>query len=556
MSDTGVSGGKTLLAKQASEIIESETTALDLVSKLDVDIYRHDDRHKDTPSKPFVPTFRAILAKRLEDWGDRELRERLTSDDSIAAELGFNPDDIPDRSTFYRADKHRFEELDTVLKTSVRQIETIAAERGSPIGANLVPEDSEGSSERTLRRLLRRKTREVIDEMRDVVFPALNIPRPDEPIYEEDELLMVETLTSLLHSAANDGADIFSDKCDPEAKLSEEDPFHLDGPTGETLLTAIKELVPVLITKMVNRAALRCLSRAKPYIEFERPVKIACDHTYVGFYGELEGMERLTKAPDDKKYEDCHEFATASIVGDNVSFLVAMYPVGDPDHHEPDAYPGKDRSYRQGHIMRELLDQATEAVSVRKLVADRAFYAADVFAACEEHNIKYTIPVPEGERAASVVEKAGDQVYVRENYGVSGPVKGGVTNTRVETNIVVLPPDDDYDSKQPFATNSEVSDEISLDRRETRRKIKRYTDRGGIETSYEKIKDFAAWTTSREYVVRLFHFGFATLLYNMWLLVDLMVQSAIDLEFRAKPRITADRFRKAFEREINRILRG
>jgi len=42
--------------------------------------------------------------------------------------------------------------------------------------------------------------------------------------------------------------------------------------------------------------------------------------------------------------------------------------------------------------------------------------------------------------------------------------------------------------------------------------------------------------------VRLFHFGFAVLLYNMWLLVDFLIQAAIYDEVRYKPRVTAGRF--------------
>jgi IS4 transposase len=72
--------------------------------------------------------------------------------------------------------------------------------------------------------------------------------------------------------------------------------------------------------------------------------------------------------------------------------------------------------------------------------------------------------------------------------------------------------------------------------------IDRYSRRWGIENSYKTIKDFLAWTTSKDYTVRLFYFGFAVLLYNMWLLVDLLVQLSFDIEHWYKPRVTAKRF--------------
>lgn len=49
-------------------------------------------------------------------------------------------------------------------------------------------------------------------------------------------------------------------------------------------------------------------------------------------------------------------------------------------------------------------------------------------------------------------------------------------------------------------------------------------------------------TTSRAFVVRLFYFGFAVLLYNMWLLVDLLAQISLDIEHRHDPRVTSKRF--------------
>ena len=57
-------------------------------------------------------------------------------------------------------------------------------------------------------------------------------------------------------------------------------------PSGETLLTAIKDLEPDEITEMINRGAARVLTRAKPHVEFERPVMIAIDMTYIAYYSE------------------------------------------------------------------------------------------------------------------------------------------------------------------------------------------------------------------------------------------------------------------------------
>jgi hypothetical protein len=56
-------------------------------------------------------------------------------------------------------------------------------------------------------------------------------------------------------------------------------------------------------------------------------------------------------------------------------------------------------------------------------------------------------------------------VTVKRSHTVYGPVKHGVINSSAETTLVGLPPDEDYDHVQAFATNLDVDDEIGLDRR-------------------------------------------------------------------------------------------
>lgn len=356
-------------------------------------------------------------------------------------------------------------------------------------------------------------------------------------------------------TAANGGAETYDDYVNPEPDL--DDPFFEDGPSGETLLEAIKDLDLEEITEMVNRAAARVLTRAKPHIEFERSAMIAIDMTYVAYYGQREELVWVQGAPEDKSYDWCHKFATASIVGDNVLFTIALLPIGDADDHDPDAYRDEDKSYRAGGVVRQLVDIVEERanLNVYRVFADREFHAADVVDALEQRGLFYVIPARRDARIKRAIARMDEEVTVNDNYGIYGPVKGGAWTTRAETTLVVLPPDEDHDHYQPFLTNLAVNDEIGLDRRQTRQRIDRYSRRGGIETAYGGIKDFAPWTTSKEYAVRLFHFGFAMLLYDMWLLVDLLVQLSLNVvDFRTKPRVIAPRFRGFLRRRLVALL--
>ena len=116
-----------------------------------------------------------------------------------------------------------------------------------------------------------------------------------------------------------------------------------------------------------------------------------------------------------------------------------------------------------------------------------------------------------------------EQIYVQEDYAIYGQHK--VSNTRVTTNLVLMPPDEDTDAvsgPQPFVANLSVDDELRIDRRDTARKINRYSNRATIGNSYSSIKQCAVWTTSKAFEVRWFHFAFAFVIYNLRLLVDFL----------------------------------
>ena len=284
---------------------------------------------------------------------------------------------------------------------------------------------------------------------------------------------------------------------------------------------------------------------------------IAIDITYIAYYGERDELVRVQGVPEDKSYDWCHMVATASIVGDNVLFTAAMLPIGDADDHDPKDYRGKEKSYRAGGVVRQLVDIVEDRanLSVYRVFADMEFHAADVVDALEQRGLFYVIPARRDERVKRLIARKNHEVTVKDDYRLYGPVKGGRRKTRAVTTLVVLPPDEDRDHYQPFLTNLDVNDEIGLDRRQTRYRINRYSRRGGIETAYGGIKDFAPWTTSKEYAVRLFHFGFAMLLYDMWLLVDLLVQLSLGVvEFRTKPRVIAPRFRGFLRRRLIAVL--
>ena len=75
---------------------------------------------------------------------------------------------------------------------------------------------------------MRRKTRDLRDELQTGVLPAFEFDRPDGPVYDDEELLMVEACLGITSTAANGGAETYGDFVNPDPEL--DDPFYEDGP--------------------------------------------------------------------------------------------------------------------------------------------------------------------------------------------------------------------------------------------------------------------------------------------------------------------------------------
>jgi len=588
MSRSTSSGGVTpRLSKQADDIITQHTNWVKLATELDVKRYKRDDGHPVWHTgTPFRPVFLAYLWATVEQQSLTGIPNRLEQHPELAEAFGFDAGDLPSDSTFRPARlNHRFRDLKDTLNTEARKIREMGGERGAPIGYDLGKvssgddDDDATPSNRTVQRMLRKKGGEVLDELKSVAIPSVSLPRPDDAVYDKEELLTMESYAAIDQLAANGAGEEIGDEKNPDPEY--DDPFYKDGPTGETLLEAIKEMSVDEIARVINFAIRKTYTRAKPRLQqlenddgsrFGTRAKIALDMTYVAYHGERDEMVWVQGAPDEKEYRWCHKFAAAVIVGDNTHYVVGVCPLGSVEYADNDAYPGESQSYFVGDVARRLLAIADQFVNIRMVYADREFHAADVIHALEERNLKYVIPAKKDQHRLGPLcnrfdqikrgydEEHDTQLYVEQDWVMHGQVKEGPSNAKVYTNIVMLPPDEDDEtheegSPQPFLTNLDVDDEIALDRRWAREQMEQYSDRAAIENSYASIKKCAAWTSSKEFEVRWFHFAFGCLVYNMWLLVDFLTQERIGvIETRKKPRITLSRFLNWLEKEFGKLL--
>jgi hypothetical protein len=74
-----------------------------------------------------------------------------------------------------------------------------------------------------------------------------------------------------------------------------------------------------------------------------------------------------------------------------------------------------------------------------------------------------------------------------------------------------------------FLTNLDVNDEIRLEPTANTSSDQAVHATWWDRNRLRRNQAVCPWTTSKEYAVRLFHIGCAMLLYDLWLLVNLLV---------------------------------
>jgi IS4 transposase len=115
-----------------------------------------------------------------------------------------------------------------------------------------------------------------------------------------------------------------------------------------------------------------------------------------------------------------------------------------------------------------------------------------------------------------------------------------------EVDLTYVPSTEEEGQYRVFVTNQHVEPG------EMHRITKLYDRRWDIEIEYKTIKSFLPRTSSMDYQVRFGLFVFATMLYNLWRLTDLLVKRSLGKRVREATVVTA----RTLVRGVSDFLRG
>lgn len=243
------------------------------------------------------------------------------------------------------------------------------------------------------------------------------------------------------------------------------------------------------------------MARKANIFDIRKRYDVAVDFTEWYFYGDRNTPMVVGKEPD-RGTTKCYKFATINIVEAGKRFTMLALPVGPFDEKE--------------NILRKLLSYAQERIKIRRVYVDRGFFDSKAIKIFNSFHLKYLMPATKIPTVKDVMEIAAVPSVITDFEMKDVTFNLVIVEEELEDGTVV---------KRAFATNEEYDEkDVNL----AERLFNLYGKRWGVETSYKvKKHSYLPKTTSKEYLIRLFYFMFSVLLYNLWILADILIWLAL-----------------------------
>ena len=264
---------------------------------------------------------------------------------------------------------------------------------------------------------------------------------------------------------------------------------HVDMPTGETLLGYVKSMTceEMLANAEVQIASCVELLKVKG-VRFKN-LALAFDWHDVPYYGKpIPGM-----VGTQHKRGTCYAFSflTASILTAGRRLVLCIVPLSS--------------RVELSELVLALLARVRRHVKgMRYVASDNGFQCSELILMLQKRRIPFILPLRDTvklKRRRRWMRYAKRFTYTTE----------GVT-------VDVVDAEDAKGLRYYLATNIAASPKHIL---------RMYKRRWGIETSYRKVREFLPKTTSRSWLIRIFNFIFACLIYNAWVVLNARAQETL-----------------------------
>jgi len=345
------------------------------------------------------------------------------------------------------------------------------------------------------------------------VISKINLKLMNNSRYTNKEFLK----TLIACSAEQDSLDNFTD--DTEC------------PNADTIFHQLEKLEISVIEDMFDRCFASVFELAKNRMIF-RDVYVAIDTNKIPYYGDPNGLSE-----EHRKYIRgetglpgtiwAFVYATMSIVENGKRFVIAVCPMT--------------MHMTKEEVVRKVMEKVPKFVKIKLTLMDRWFFADNVFTYLESTGNYFLTPATEYPSIKKLIKDNPKRPCVIEEHSM------GECNAKFKVILI-----EEFNEKEKkyevhgFATNLELPDE-----KDYFGLPKIYSKRWGIETSYRVVKNFRIETCTKKYSARHFFIRLSYCLYNLWVILNLMIEIEYFGTFTKKPVITAKKFCKALRNELS-----
>ena len=269
-------------------------------------------------------------------------------------------------------------------------------------------------------------------------------------------------------------------------------------PQAQTMFHHLKKFSLEDIQRLYFRVLEAIWIEARKYNVFNsKNVTLAIDCTSRLCYGSSNTPG--THSTEDDKDKICYRFITVSIVENGKRFVLMAIPFT--------------RLNTKCKLVKDLLLYARKKVKIGLVLFDKGFYSEQMIKTLDSLRLFYVILMPKNKKIKKMIKRTNPPTF-QSNYEMKSVVHTVVLNNYVNRK--------GEEGITAYATNLPMAESDIEGSAE--RVSALYRKRWGIETGYRIIKhSFGLRTTSRDFRIRLFYFLFSTIVYNLWILIDILV---------------------------------
>jgi hypothetical protein len=422
-----------------------------------------------------------------------KLAKYLRRNPSDRFKLGFS--ETPNRAQIGYFINHILDnEIKETLDHIVSKIEEISEKFGILLDVKTLEPEKPHKETKERNQYLQKndKTKEICRLFKKRFAPFINLNLKNNALYKKTQFINLLIHMGMTKDFAENGSKTYKELRGDDNPDADTLLYHLKNYNNHKDLHRMFTTLFEIVWEMTRTANL---------FDSRRQYDVAVDFTEWYFYGDRSTPMVVGKKPE-RGTTKCYKFATINIVESGKRFTLLAIPVGPFDN--------------KNKVLENLIQYTKERIRIHRIYVDRGFFDSDSIKIFNRHRLKYLMPCTHISTVKHILEITPAPSVISD-----------FAMADITFNMVILQETNDNGEtlKYAFATN-EVFDENDVNL--TERLFFLYGKRWGIESSYKvKKQSYLPKTTSKNYLIRLFYFMFSVLLYNLWILADILIWIAL-----------------------------